>query len=126
MPVKAKTLLQDEGLLFLAEGVRITVYYKLFKAPGKYFRNKRETAWGSLGVSQKRIIGYVMRRRAVHLPLDREEVKSIKLSLVDNKVFVIEMDPSVSDPRRSGSIEIRYHTSRAPEVYRLIKELISR
>ncbi len=126
LPPKAKKLMEDEGLLFLAEGVRITVHYKLFKAPGKYFRNKRETSWGSLAVSRKRIVGYVGKRRAVHLPLDREEVKSAKFSLVDGRVFVIEMDPSISDPRRSGSIQIRYHMQRAPEAYRLIMDLTCR
>lgn len=126
IPLTVRKTLEDEGLLFLAEGVRVTVHYKIFKAPGKYFRNKRETSWGSLAVSDKRIVGYVLKRRAIHLPFNREEVKSVKFSLVDGRVFVVEMDPSISDPRRSGSIQIRYHTDRAPEVYRLIMDLTGR
>ena len=126
LPSRARKLVENEGLLFLAEGVRITVHYKVFKAPGKYFRNKRETSWGSLAVSEKRIVGYALKRRVIHLPLDREEFKSAKFSLVDGRVFVIEMDPSISDPRRSGSIQIRYHMQRAPEAYRLIMDLTCR
>lgn len=124
LPAEAKRLMEEEGLLFIAEGVRITVAYHRFKAPGKYFRNKRETGWGSFAVSQKRIVGYVFRKRAIHIPIDRDEIRAVKFSCIDRKVLVMDFDPSVSDSRWSGRLEIRYHTERAPEAYGIIRDLI--
>lgn len=122
-PLEQKTQMEREGLLFLAEGVRVTAVYQRFKAQGKRFRNKRETAWGSLAVSRKRITGFCFRKRVIHLPLDSDEVKSVKFSLVDGKVLIIDVDPSLFDPRRSGRIQVRYHTERAPEAYGIIRKL---
>lgn len=124
LPSKARGILEQEGLLFLAEGVRITVHYKRYKAPGRSFRNKRETSWGSLAISPERIVGYALRRRVIHLPFNGNLSKQAVFSLFEGKVLVIDVDPSIADPRREGSVQIRYHTHRAAEAYRLIKDLM--
>ena len=123
IPSRVREILEQEGILFLAEGIRVSAFYRRFKAPGKSFRNKRETSWGALGISRKRIIGYALRRRIIHLPLDSPQIGQVKFSLVEGKVLVIDADPSISDPRRSGSMEIRFHTGKAEEAYRLIMDL---
>ena len=126
LPRRAAEVLESEGLLFLEEGVRITVVYHLFKASGRYFRNKRETGWGSLGISRSRMVGYAFRKKLLHIPFEGPESQAVKFSLVDRRVLVMAVDPSVADPGREGRIEERYHTRRAPEAYGLIRELTGR
>jgi hypothetical protein len=126
LPRKAAEVLEGEGLLFLQEGVRITVVYHLFKAPGRYFRNKRETAWGSLGISRVRMVGYAFRKKVLHIPFGSTESEAVKFSLFDHRVLVIDVDPSAAQPGREGRIEVRYHTPRAPEAYALLRDLTGR
>lgn len=125
LPLKTRTFIEDEGMLFSAEKLRITVIYNRLKAPGRSFRHKRETVWGSLAISSKRIVGYAFRKRIIHLPFSEKQIESVKFSCVNNKVLVIAFDPSVFNPRQSGSIEIRYHFDGAQEAYGIIRDLIS-
>ncbi len=121
LPAEARKVMEAEDLLFIAENIRTTVVYHRFRAPGRSFRNKREIARGSLGISRKRIVGYAFRKRILHLPFHREETKSVKFSSVDGSVLVIAFDPGLFDPRREGSMEIRYHTPSADEAFALIQ-----
>ncbi len=125
LPPEAKQILEKEGELFSVQRSRVTVAYHKFRAPGKRFSGKRETAWGSLAVTRDRILGYVFRKRVIHLPFHREEVKAVKFSAINGKVFIIDADSGMFDTRRSGRIELRYHTDRADEVYGIVRGLLS-
>lgn len=125
LPAEAQKVLEKEGDLFSVQRTRVTVAYHNFRAPGRRASGKRETAWGSLAVTRNRILGYVFRKRVMHLPFDREEVKAVKFSSVNGKVFVIDTDAGMFDSRRSGRIELRYHTARADEVYGIVRGLLN-
>ncbi len=125
LPGEARSLLETEGILFLAENVRTTVVYHRFQAPGRNFRNKRETARGSIGVSRNRIVGYAFGKRILHLPFDRDETGKVKFSSVDGRALVIAFDPGLFDPRRKGSMEVRYHTPDADEAYTVIQSRLN-
>lgn len=124
LPTEARAYMEGEGLLFAAEKLRITVVYHRLKAPGRNFRHKRETAWGSLAISEKRMVGYAFRKKIIHLPFDEPQAKSIKFSCVNGKVLVMAFDPAVFNPKHSGSMEIRFHFDRAQEAYGIIKDLV--
>ncbi len=124
LPAKTRNFMENEGLLFVAEKVRITIVYHRLKAPGRSFHNKRETARGSLAISNKRIAGYAFRKRIIHLPLRGQQVKSVKFSCVNGKVLVMAFDPAVFNPKQSGSMEIRYHFDGAREAYGIIIDMI--
>jgi len=124
LPAKTRVLMENEGLVFAEEKVRITVAYHRLKAPGRNIRHKRETVWGSLAISKERLVGYAFKKRIIHLPFRSEETRCVKFSCVNQKVLVIAFDPAVFNPKQSGSMEIRYHFSRALEAYEIIKDLI--
>lgn len=124
LPLNARSALEKEGLLFVAEKVRISVVYHRLKAPGRSFRNKRETTWGSLAISNKRIVGFALRKKIIHLPFKGCEAEKVKFFYVHGKVLVIAFDPGVFNPKQSGSMEIRYHFYGAQEAYGLIRDLL--
>ncbi len=123
LPLKARSFMENEGLLFSAERVRITVVYNRFKAKGRNIRHKREVVWGSLAISDKRIVGYVFRKRIIHLPFDAPQVNSVKFSCVNGKVLTVAFDPSIFNPGQSGDMEFRFHFEGAQEAYGLIRDL---
>ncbi len=123
-PEKEKTMLENEGLLFLTEGSRITVVYKNFKSRHKRYTYKKEVLFGSLAISQKSLVGFGFRKRIIHLPFADEKAKKVKFSCFENKVLVIAFDPSLFMPETSGSMEIRYHFDDAAEAYKIIKQQI--
>ncbi len=123
LPLKARTFLEEEGLLFAAERIRVTVVYNRFKAKGRNIRHKREVVWGSLAISNKRMVGYVFRKRIIHLPFSEPQVNSVKLSCVNEKVLTMAFDPSIFNPDQSGDMEFRFHFDRAKEAYGIIRDL---
>lgn len=125
LPVETKTFMENEGLLFKAEKVRITVVYHKLRAPGRNFSNKRQTVWGSIAISNKRLVGYAFRKRIIHLPFSEQKAGSVKFSCVNGKVLVMAFDPAVFNPGHTGSMEIRYHMDSAGEAYGIIRDLIN-
>ncbi|MCD4708854.1 MAG: hypothetical protein K8S62_14060 [Candidatus Sabulitectum sp.] len=124
LPAKTRIFMEGEGLLFAAERVRITIVYHRLRAPGRSFHNKRETVWGSLAISNKRLVGYAFKKKIIHLPFDHRKTGSVKFSCVNGKVLVAAFDPVVFNPKQSGSMEIRYHFNGAEEAYGIIRDLI--
>lgn len=124
LPAKTRVFMENEGLVFAEEKVRITVVYHRLKAPGRNNRHKRETVWGSLAISKERLVGYAFKKRIIHLPFHSREASCVKFSCVNQKVLIIAFDPALFNPKQSGSMEIRYHFSRALEAYKIIMDLI--
>ncbi len=124
-PEKARVFLENEGLLFVTERKRVTVVYRNFKSPRRRCNYKKEIIWGSLGISQKRVVGYGFRKRIIHLPFDEDKAKNVKFSCFNNKVLVIAFDPSLFSENTSGSMEIRYHFDEALDAYNIINQQLS-
>lgn len=124
LPTKTRLFIQNEGLLFSVERVRITVVYHRFKAPGRNIRHKQEILQGSLAISNKRLVGYAFRKRVIHISFESAEADKLKFSCVNGKVLVIVFDPALFNPQHSGSMEIRYHFADADQAYRIIRNHI--
>lgn len=121
LPKDASAVLDAEGLLFCQTGIRLTVFHRRYRAPGRIFVNRKRTGWGSLAVSKKRVLGYAGRRNVLNLPFDAPGAASVKLSCVNDKVLVMAFDPGVFNPDASGDIELRFHTDRAAEAFSLLR-----
>lgn len=121
-PEKEKILLENEGLLFLTERIRVTVVYKNFKSRHRRCKYKKEMLWGSLAISQKSLIGFGLRKKIISLPFAEEKAKKVKFSCINNKALVLAFDPSVFMAETSGSMEIRYHFDEAAEAYNIIQQ----
>ncbi len=126
LPESAKKEIESEGEVFIVERVRVTVIFHRFKSQGRSFDDKRETGWGSLALSEKRLIGFIFRKKVIDLPLKNLKAETVKFSSFDGKVFCINADASAFGSERSGRIEVRYHTDRADELYSAVAGRIVR
>ena len=123
LPLKTRSFMEGEGLLFAAERIRVTVVYNRFMAKGRNVRHKREVVWGSLAISNKRMVGYVFRKRIIHLSFSEPHIKSVKFSCVNGKVLTMAFDPSIFNQDQSGDMEFRFHFEGAQEAYGIIRDL---
>ncbi len=104
---RLKAQLETEGLLLLAEGVGVSVSYRRFKAPGKFFLYKRAYGVGSLALTSHRIIAQTYGRTIIDTPYDDPKFKAIAFAL-ERKRLSASFDPSVFNPRQSGDVSIHF------------------
>ena len=101
--------LEVEGILFLAEKVRINVIYKNFKAPGRWYWRKCAGAIGCFVVSGERIMAFTFFRCIIHIPFDSPEFKEVDFKVLKGKYLSVSFDPAVFNPKQSGRIEFRFY-----------------
>jgi hypothetical protein len=122
-PVEARELLQSESVLLGAEGVRITVIYRNFRGPGMYSNYKRAGSYGCFALSAQRVMAFSFMRPIIHVPFAEPAFHSLKIRAEEDKYLSVVFDPSLFDPRQSGSTELRFYL---PNVSRTAGILASR
>jgi hypothetical protein len=114
MPDDVKSQLESEGLLLLAERIRISVVYRNFKAPGRRYWRAHKGAVGSLGLSSRRIAGFAFSKMIIHTPYNEPKFKMIVFK-AEGKYLSASFDASAFDPEHSGHVEIRFYLPNAEE-----------
>jgi len=121
MPQKAVSLLESEGLLVLQEKIRIVVIFKNFKAPYRRHSYKSSIAFGSFGLSSRRIMAFSFFKMIVHTTYDEPKFKSITFSNRKDKYLSLSFDASEFHQNQSGQIEIRFFLSNVNEAIHILQ-----
>lgn len=112
--------LKNEGIIAAEEGVKSTITYKNFRAPGRYSNWKRRWITGGFALTEKRLVLLQYATQVVTLPLTDERFGKIKISCEGNDVLLFAFDPSLFLENSTGEIEWRFRTKDAPEILNLI------
>jgi hypothetical protein len=109
--------LESEGVVLLEEGLRGSLNYKHFKAPGKRFNGKRVPMKLALAMTEKRIVcfggvgaGKVIDSEWTAAGLD---AVTVELESADKVAFHVDYD-RMGQPKVSGLIIVRVQTPSAP------------
>ena len=113
LPKGQKDTLEAEGFILFEEGVRGSVTYKDYKAPGKHFSKKRSWFIGSLVITQKRVIAFAFFQRLLNIPFEDPLISKLNVAVEDDKCLCLSFDASDFYPDRSGTVECRFITSQA-------------
>lgn len=114
-----RAALESEGLVLIEEGLRGSVHYRRFKAPGRRHHGKRTGERLGLAISEKRFVVYC---RSGTVELIDSRFSDPRLSLLDvslqgDDVVSIRIDYDRLDvPDVSGEITIRATTPNAVSV----------
>lgn len=121
-----RAALEAEGLVLLEEGMRGSIRYKRFKAPGRRHHGKITVERIGLGISEQRLVVYC---RSGHAELIDSPFDSPHFGMVDVEVenddrlsFRIDYDRGAA-PDVSGEIMIR---ARTPNAARIAQEIRAR
>ena len=114
VPQKALPALESEGIVLLDEGLRASVKFKNFRAPGRYHSSKSSIFAGSLVLTEQRFAGFAFSKPVINVGLHDDRLRALEISVPSDDVLSVRFDPSVFDLQSSGSVEFRFRTARAP------------
>lgn len=120
IPEQLMATLKSEGILTLDEGIKGSVTYRDFRAPGKYSAWRRQWFTGSIVLTQVRLVSVISLSQAIDVPLTDERIRSLRFSVEGQDTFLVAFDPSLFHPGWSGTMEYRFRT---PEAAALVAKL---
>ena len=113
IPEQFMATLESEGILALDEGIKGSVTYRDFRAPGKYSAWRRQWFTGSLVLTQVRLVSLLSLSTAIDVPLTDERIRSVRFSVEGQDTLLVAFDPSLFHPGWSGTMEYRFRTTEA-------------
>jgi len=113
IPEKFMAILRAEGILALDEGIKGSITYRDFRAPGKYSAWRRQWFTGSLVLTQVRLVSLLSLSTAIDVPLTDERIRSMRFSVEGQDTLLVAFDPSLFHPGWSGTMEYRFRTTEA-------------
>ncbi len=111
IPEQFMATLESEGILALDEGIKGSVTYRDFRAPGKYSAWRRQWFTGSLVLTQVRLVSLLSLSTAIDVPLTDERIRSMRFSVEGQDTLLVAFDPSLFHPGWSGTMEYRFRTT---------------
>ncbi len=113
LPAEYVAALEKEGIILLDEGIRGTVTYRNFRAPGRYSNWKRQWFSSALILTKKRLLALRLRSEIIDVPFSDERFRQMQFSLEDETTLLVAFDASLFHADWSGSIEYRFQTAQA-------------
>ena len=112
--------LNAEGVILFDEGVKGSVTYHNFRAPGKAFSWKRQGFAGSIALTKLRLVAVAYSKFLINVPLGDERIRAMHYSVEGNGTFCVAFDAALFHDDWFGTIEYRFKT---PEATRLVELL---
>ncbi len=109
--------LKSEEIIASDEGVKSTLTYKNFRAPGRYSNWKRRWFSGAVALTKKRLVLQQYSQPVINLELTDERFRKIKVSLESEETLLFEFEPNLFLENSTGEIEWRCRTPHAKIIY---------
>jgi len=108
--------IEREGIVLLDEGIRGTVTYLNFRAPGRYSNWKRQWFSSAIILTKTRLLGLRLQDPIIDVLLTDERFPQLKFSVEDGNRFLAAFDASLFNNDWTGTIEYRFKTPIAREL----------
>jgi hypothetical protein len=120
IPAALLSQLKAEGLVLFDDGVKGSITYRDFSAPGKRFSLRRQWFAGAIALTKLRLVGVAYSKFLINVPLTDERIHKLSYSVEDDGAFCVAFDASLFHADWSGTIEYRFKT---PEAQRFVELL---
>ena len=123
IPADLRAALASEGLIVFDEGVKSSVTYRDFRAPGKFFLLRRTAFVGCVALTKARLVALQNGKNAINVPLTDERLRRMNFAIDGEGVLTISFDASLFHPDWSGAIRYRFRTEVAQDLMNRLREL---
>jgi hypothetical protein len=125
MPAELAATLQGEGIILMDEGVKGSVTYLDFRAPGRHADWRRQWFTASIALTEARLLALQNSNTAINVPLQDERLRRMKFSVEDDGALLIIFDPALFHSDWSGTMEYRFKTEQAQSFLAKLRERIT-
>jgi hypothetical protein len=125
MPAELAATLQGEGVILMDEGIKGSVTYLDFRAPGRRANWRRQWFTATIALTEARLLALQNSNTAINVPLRDERMRRMKFSVEDDGALLISFDPALFHSDWSGTMEYRFKTERAQGFVGKLREYTS-
>lgn len=127
IPEPYASLVEDEGILLLAEGVSASLFMPYFRAPRKFFWRSRQWYNATLALSNKRLLAISRRPTnyvypAINVPFSDSRFQQMRFDLEKDDTLVVSHKAALFCDEWSGTLEHRFRTADAPRIVALLRQ----
>ena len=124
IPEDLRNQLETEGLLMLDEGIRSSITYRNFSAPGKRCHWKRKWFTGSIALTKTRLTALWRSKPIINIPLTDERIGKLRFEQEKNGALLIVHDAALFHQDWSGTIEYRFRVEQAQTFLDMLRQRI--
>ncbi len=121
IPREVEEQIQSEGVVLRDEGIRGSVTFRRFRAPGRYHGWRRTWFSGSIVLTRRHFLAFQYSRPIIGVPWDAEKLEQLDVRLENETTLCVAFEASVFQEDASGEVEVRLSTPLAPEALRHIE-----
>jgi hypothetical protein len=122
IPALLGTALKTEGVRLLDEGIRGSVTYLGFRAPGKRFACKRKWFTASIALTEIRLLGLASSHTIIDVPLTDPRLRRMQFSVENDDALLVAFDASLFRDDWSGALQYRFRTPQAHDFVKMLRE----
>ena len=120
IPEPLMSELKNEGIIMLDEGVKGSVTYRNFSAPGKRFSWRRQWFPASIALTKIRLLALRYSNPIINVPLTDERIRAMQFSLENGAGLCAAFDAALFHADWSGTIEYRFRTPQGQQFLELL------
>ena len=122
IPESLAAQLKGEGMLLSDEGIKGSVTYIDFRAPGKYSNWRRQWYTTAIALTEARLVALRNSQPIINVPLADERIRSMQFSLEKSDTLLVAFNAALFHQDWSGTIEYRFRTEQAQAILDKLRE----
>lgn len=115
IPAELAATLKGEGVRLMDEGIKGSVTYRDFRAPGRRSDWRRQWFTAAIALTEARLVATQNSVTAINVPIGDERLRRMNFSVEDGGTLLITFDPALFHPDWSGTMEYRFKTDQAQQ-----------
>lgn len=124
VPKKSLSILKDEGILYMEEGIPASIGFRNFRAPGKYYGRKRNWFSGSIVLTDLHFLAFSAFNTTIGIKWDEQKIRALNCYHDGKNRLCITYDASVFNDDWSGEINLCYASDETMRVLSIIQDRI--